>query len=129
MKRFENGAVLTDADGPLATLEMDSDGYPTDETLEAIRTWPFGHLAELFDEVARIWHWGYGIGELLPAEREVVHADDGDRFLRLATGGWSGNEDIIGAISDNIMAQQRWRLSASGGLHIYEYPVAPQEKE
>lgn len=96
------------------------------ERTPLIRRWPFRHIAELFDEVARIWHWGYGLGELKPCERGMVRAEDGRRYLRLATGGWSGNEDVIDAMQGNIFVRHCWRVSACGGLHIYEYPRKDQ---
>lgn len=117
--------VVPEADGPCPELEMDSEGYPTDETLEAIRHWPFLHIGKLFDEIARIWHWGYGLGTLKEAERMMLDEGEGVKFLRLATGGWSGNESIIGAMEDNFFVRVYWRLSRNGGLHIYEYPALP----
>lgn len=41
-------------------------------------------------------------------------------FLRFATGGWSGNEDMMHALTENYPVMACWRLSARGGLHIFE---------
>lgn len=100
--------------------------YPTDAALAKIEAWPWEDAAGLLDFVRAIWHWPeFGVSdELRPHEAEVVHAEPEDRFLRLATGGWSGNESIIGALDRNVVAiAMLWCLSSRGGLHIYKYPA------
>lgn len=105
----------------------DGHGYPTPKTLRTIRKWPSDQqrINELLDLVAAAWHWpDFGVSrELRPAEAEVVHAEEGERFLRLATCGWSGNEDLIEALnrSTSLAWFFTWKLSASGGLHIFRY--------
>lgn len=99
-------------------------GYPTESALERIKAWPFEDLNGCLDFVASIWHWpDFGVShELRPEEAHVVGAEAGDRYLRLATGGWSGNEDIVTAMCLNRMLNAFcWRMSASGGLRIYQY--------
>jgi hypothetical protein len=102
----------------------DSDGYPTDEEIACIEAWPYDDIAGLFAFVESCW-WmpDFGVShDLSPAEREVVHAEDGDRYLRLATGGWSGNESIIGAMRRNVIVWSlTWRLTSCGGLHIFKH--------
>ena len=102
----------------------DSGEYPSDAALERIKSWPYQDAAGCFEFVKAIWHWDDWAGEALrPEELKVVGAEDGDRFLRLATGGWSGNEDIVSAINHNVMIRAlTWRLTARGGLHIYQFP-------
>lgn len=103
--------------------EFDEDGYPTDATLTAIETWPYKDSSGCLDFARAAWHWpDYANGDLSAAEREVVHAEPEARFARFATGGWSGNESIIGALKANTMVRaMTWRLTARGGLHIFEY--------
>jgi len=90
---------------------FDKDGYPTEETLEAIRQWD-----------------GSDLKGLLPfAEEAFVH-----RFgkwqkigntLRLATRGWSGCESVIDALADNfIFWTTCWILTRRGGLFLFEIP-------
>jgi hypothetical protein len=41
--------------------------------------------------------------------------------LFLATGGWSGNEDIINALADNIVFWSKyWKKSERGGGYTFE---------
>jgi hypothetical protein len=106
-----------------------SDDYPSDEDLARIKAWSHVDLAGALDFVASIWHWPeFGVSrELKPHERFVVHADEGDKYLRLSTGGWSGNEDIIEAMQENtLLTVMTWRLSTRGGLHIFKYPERAQ---
>lgn len=103
--------------------ELTEHDYPTDEALERIRK--AKSPREALELAERAWHWdGGATRKLRPEERKIVtHGDDdGQEFIRFATGGWSGNEDIIRALNDNLLV--RWQLSASGGLHIYELPPA-----
>jgi hypothetical protein len=105
--------------------ELTDEDYPTDEALARIRTAPPREALELAE---RAWHWdGWASRELRPEERAVVtnDVDEGAEFVRFATGGWSGNESIIAALDDNWpVAVMCWRLTARGGLHIYEMPKA-----
>ncbi len=89
---------------------MDDDDYPTEDELKRIREWPYTKPVLLFDFVRSIWHWP-----------DMAKCDG--RTYRFATGGWSGNEDIIGALSENSSAWSMcWSVSARGGLHIFDVP-------
>ena len=91
---------------------MDENGYPTEEELERIRQWPYDDFMGLMKFVAEQCWWG---GESGMRQR-------GRRF-RLATGGWSGNEEVIAALSKNSMFDAMcWQSSHRGGLHIYHVP-------
>jgi hypothetical protein len=104
--------------------QYDDDGYPTDDTVKTIEDWPYQDITGALDFVAAAWHWPDFVSyELSAHEAGVLRADPGDRYLRLATGGWSGNETLIAALRTNRMIHAlSWRLDAVGGLHIYEYP-------
>lgn len=103
---------------------FDVDGYPTEETLQQLQEWPIEEAGSALDFLAAAWHWAdFGVSRILrPAEAEIVHAELDDHFLRLATGGWSGNEDLIAAFDKSYASILTWRLSTRGGLHIYQYP-------
>lgn len=40
--------------------------------------------------------------------------------LRIATGGWSENEEIVMAMQKNVLWHFFWKASLSGGLYILE---------
>ncbi|HKB36839.1 MAG TPA: hypothetical protein VKD72_10310 [Gemmataceae bacterium] len=103
---------------------FDRDGYPTDETLALIKHWPYQDAAGCLDYVKAAWHYpDWATHDLNAGEASVVRAEKGEKYLRLATGGWSGNEELVIALEDNhMMRAVTWRLDARGGLHIYQYP-------
>ena len=114
---------------------MGDDDYPTEEALKRLEAWPFQDARGALDFMASEWHWpDFGVSrELRAEERTVVHAEPNDEFLRLATGGWSGNENLIGAFRQNYVAWSlTWRLNTQGGLWIFQYPPkvaqGPEEK-
>src|SRR5947209_2848293 len=96
---------------------MNADGYPTDEELQCIKDWPFVDVDNVFAFVKSLWHWG------VPPEWER------DGVLYLATGGWSGNEDIIDAMNENIAIRSRWICSMRGGAHEYELTSCYHERD
>ena len=92
---------------------MDHDGYPDEQELQRIREWSLEDLAGLLQFVYGIWwasDWGWH-------QRE--------RIFRVSTGGWSGNESIIGALQDNQMFWMLcWQESRRGGHYVFEIPKA-----
>jgi len=98
---------------------LDPDGYPTNETLEAITTWPIRNnsdIAELLGFVQSIWTYKpfaiqtSGLGT--------------DRYIYVATSGWSGNESIIAALEQNMMFWLLcWLESRRGGG--YKFLIQP----
>jgi len=113
--------------GRLTEPTFDSSGYPTEETLEAIREWDYHDFPALMEFVAEAWIDG-GL-ENKPSIIEPLfdsgYEDDGHRWCG-ATGGWSGNEDLVGALNGNLMfVGMCWRASVWGGY--YEYHVRPLE--
>ena len=104
---------------------FDKNGYPTDSVLAQLVyiEQPTGAL----DFALELWNRNFGSTseELRPHELAILHADKDERFIRFATGGWSGNESVISALRENHLAWAlTWRLSTRGGLHIFEYPRA-----
>jgi len=96
--------------------------YPTEEELKKIQEWPCENdgFLSLAEYVCSLWHFSDW------AEFRDWKKDDFDteyRELRLATAGWSGNEDIISALYDNTMFRMLcWQSSHRGGLHIFHIP-------
>lgn len=113
---------------------MDDDGYPTKQAIERIVTWPYDDLGGMLDFVESLWHWPHlATHELDHNELTLCNSafDPGDlRWLRLATGGWSGNEELIDAMLGHPTAWAlTWRLSARGGLHIFAYPEESDDRD
>lgn len=101
----------------------DQDGYPTDDTLEALEQ--MADARDTLNYLAAAWLKAYGsVSPILrDCEAEVVHQEEGERYLRLSTGGWSGNEALIAAFKTNTLVWLvTWCLSARGGLFIFRYP-------
>jgi hypothetical protein len=104
--------------------------YPTEAALTRLEQWPYQDTAGALDFVKAIWHWpDFASHDLSTHEAAILHANHDDKYLRLATGGWSGNEDIVHALESNRMIHAiAWRLHAFGGLYIYQYPRADTGK-
>lgn len=92
---------------------LNSDGYPTEETLEKIKTWPQEKgWEDLLDLCKEIWHYP-----------EFFHKFEYEKVIlySTATGGWSGNEDIIIALEENLSFWlDCWQASKRGGIHEFE---------
>lgn len=106
---------------------FDSDGYPTDETLDAIRDWPHEDLRGLVSFAKEAFEGGgnYGWFENQASRIEPAfhdgYVDDGHWWC-CATGGWSGCESVIGALQENrIFWFMCWRASLRGGY--FEFHV------
>ena len=108
---------------------FDDDGYPTDDALNRLEHWlpvqgeTHTAINAALDYARALWSdYGTVSEDLQPAERALLHAEATERFLRFATGGWSGNESVIAALNANcLLCTFTWRLNAAGGLHIYRY--------
>lgn len=110
-------------EGDMTDPSFDINGDPTLETLTAIAQWDPLDAAGCLDFVRAAWHWPESASDELTAhEGYVVYAEPGARYLRLATGGWSGNEGLIAALRDSDVWALTWRLQAAGGLYIFRYP-------
>lgn len=90
--------------------DKDEHGYPTDEALQRIEEWPY---AEGFDNLMRYVEslWAYG---------DCFYRDPYNRAYVLVTGGWSGNESVVGALSRNLVFWGMcWDSSHRGGKHKF----------
>lgn len=90
---------------------FDADGYPTDETLDAIKLWPHQKSRELFAFIKAAWKY------------PDYFSEPENGVYRIVTGGWSGNESLIAALEKNFIVRVTcWQSSSRGGLHKYELP-------
>ena len=88
--------------------------YPSKEELDNIINWryvDYESAVELAEYIVSLWHW----------EHMATIKGKKVKILTLITGGWSGNEEIIGAIEKNVLFPMLyWQKSERGGLHIYK---------
>ncbi len=87
----------------------DDNGYPEEEELERIKKWKVdkSNFDEFMDYVRSIWHWP-----------EFVKKVE-NRYV-LVTGGWSGNESVIGAMKENrVFWLMYWQSSERGGRYVF----------
>ena len=101
--------------------EFDKSGYPTGRTCTRLKKWPHEDVLGALKFMQAAWYYPEMVSnELTPEEAKVVHADDGDLYFRFATGGWSGNEELISAFEANQMCMAlSWCASIRGGLYIF----------
>lgn len=91
---------------------LDKDSYPDEASLKEIKEWDIlkqgvQGLLDLVEENTYIADWSFSV--------------TGKRVLRFEyhTGGWSGNEDVINALRENMLFfSMFWEKSTRGG-HYY----------
>jgi len=97
---------------------MDEDGYPTEETLEKIRTWA-GTPADAFTYIESLWIYPEYFRK---GKRRTRDWKGGplQRTYEISTGGWSGHESIIGAMEENFMLWAiSWENVRRGGHYTF----------
>ena len=97
---------------------IDSDGYPTEQSVAALEAW----RPTSFDDAGLFVGWdlpeiwertGYGTAR-------VAIDKDGQAHIFYSTGGWSGNEELMGAVMGNFLCSYHWNAHFSGGHYIFE---------
>ena len=81
---------------------FDRDGYPTEETLKTIREWDIVEHATLPAFLAKAWKYPDSAREVRPG------------LWAFATGGWSGNESLLGAMHESLA----WQILAWDSIYI-----------
>ena len=94
---------------------FDGCGYPTEETELAIKDWDCRDAPGWLAYIRKAWNIHYGrLWEV-------------DGTLKLATGGWSGNESIVQAMRENhVLWSLLWESSHRGGLEVLKIPASAQ---
>ena len=100
-------------------MMLDKDGYPDEASLQAIKDWDILEqgIPGLLELIRDNTNW---------ADRQIELT--GKRVIRFVyhTGGWSGNEDVIGALQQNLLFWPFfWEKSTRGG-HYY-FKINPLE--
>ena len=87
---------------------FDQNGYPTEETLKTISYWPTEYPDELLQYVIDAWNQKFGKVTILKNK------------VKLATGGWSGNESLLMMLKNNREFWNLcWESSHRGGLTVF----------
>lgn len=95
---------------------FDATGYPSQETIERIEQWPHDDHAGLMEFVREAWYYPDRFGSR-------------GRTYRLSTGGWSGNEEIILALQQNVMFWSMcWQSSRRGGHYVFRLMKLGKDK-
>lgn len=98
----------------------DQDGYPTDEELNRIHEWPISEdYTEWFALIKSCW-WAPSFGW---HEEDAIDElfDRPVHRYSLSTGGWSGNEEIINTMQENVFPWfTTWVQSSRGGHYIFQ---------
>lgn len=100
--------------------EFDEDGYPTDHTLQMIADWSYDDLAGMLRFAEACFDKHYGAWEHI--NLDTINGDGiaNQPCIRIATGGWSGNESVVDAMMLNrAFVAMHWEMSARGGLFIF----------
>ena len=100
----------------------DQAGYPTEEELAIFDKYVDKHdyvhqeeWEELIENIESFWwmpDWGFKLEE----------NEFGEKKLELHTGGWSGNEEIIGLLRRTMFWRLYWMRSDRGGHYYFTLP-------
>lgn len=123
-QRLEDSPTIDTAAPPGEAFSgdyLDGDGYPTDAALTRIKNWPINNMDSdiqaLFDFIRSCAWEEYG------SWNEKVLRVGGRKFNRItiSTGGRSGNESLVSALEQNIVAWSlTWQSSKRGGQFVFE---------
>lgn len=94
------------------------DGYPTAEALDFLRTFA-GSPRELVEHLTAAMR-AYGCVRVEKTVEEFANRPI--REVYMATGGWSGNESIIGHLERSFFWFAYWESSRRGGAYTFHVP-------
>lgn len=120
---------------------LDDDGYPTEDALVRIETWPINDIAGCIAFMESLWwmaDWGVS-RDFSDAEKSVYFLDDDYEYVKFSTGGWSGNESLMSSFmganytcndllhndyyrANGVMRRYRVVNKRRGGHYILEVP-------
>lgn len=102
---------------------LDSEGYPTEEFLELLKTYKPSDELPLIKFIKDVLRYGWYMEDWGFVLKKPYR---GIQKLELHTGGWSGNEETIRALLSNIqfthfkMRYVQWR---TGGHYYFEIQI------
>lgn len=100
--------------------EFDKDGYPTEATLDAIKNWDYKDRRGVLEFIAQAWCY----------QDSAIETRDG--LFVFATGGWSGNEELIYALRDNrvlwVYLTSMYYIHLTGGFYVFAITDLAQDE-
>jgi len=78
-------------------------------------------LKSFFSFAKKLSNKHYGSWKIVENYNNDLLKDKSFDALRIATGGWSGNESVIQQMEKTIFWSICWKASVSGGLYILDY--------
>ena len=100
---------------------LDGDRYPTDYALELVSDFP-GTPRDLVEFIRdSLWYYHDFVSVKAPWRGNIE--------VKFVTGGWSGNESVLTALSESFFHFRFWESSHRGGLHMYSIPVHDWESK
>lgn len=97
---------------------LDEDGYPTEEALQYIRLYPYNYSQiDLMAFAIKLWSYPDFV------DISIEKGWDGKdvQVVKMSTGGWSGNEDVIRALKENtVWWYTNWFSSKRGGHYVFK---------
>jgi len=102
---------------------MNKNNYPTNRELNIIRNWDFDKKSILLflGYIKEMWNYT-DFGSYILTGRKVLK-------LQLHTGGWSGNEDTLKAMQDNVIFWVMcWEKSLRGGHYYFRIDLKAFKK-
>jgi hypothetical protein len=98
---------------------IDQDGYPTAVALEILDNF-VGSPRQMIEYIASIW-WPSGAKfDQITVVKNYRDEDEYEWYI--ATGGWSGNEEIITHLEDTFFWSRFWEMSRRGGGFSFRIP-------
>lgn len=105
----------------------DENEYPTEEELKTFKKWEIRgenigtfYAHDVVEHLQQIWWYPERQLELREGREQFRHK----KVMKLAlhTGGWSGNEDVIGELQETWFWILYWVASYQGGHYCFEIP-------
>lgn len=95
----------------MKTPTLDKEGYPTEETLEAIKKWDIKDIEGCLQFISDAWYYEDGAKKVR------------DGIWTFATCGWSGNESLLYAFYESMVwLMLSWQsIQLSGGFLCIAY--------
>lgn len=95
---------------------FDVDGYPTEASLATLTAWDIHDPLGWVEFARKGWRYG--------DDYFKVDQRNGRVRVDFSTGGWSGNEDIVGAMKANVVLWIiTWQESRRGGHFVLLFKV------